>query len=519
MDGIGSLEIESADVVRLMLQFAKEMGLTHTFQALQQETGVAMNVVPNMDTFLSDVRHGHWETVLKTISQLKLPDAALMDLYEQIVIELVELKEYGAAKSLLRQTTPMQLLKDTESKRYLRLEDLLAKTYFDPREAYVGSSKTARRDAVATALAKSVDEAPPSRLLTLLQQAVKWQQHTGILPPGAEIDLFRGTTAVKEQEADALPTRLGKKIKFGGTSHCECATFSPDGQFFVTGSSDGLVEVYNPLNGKLRKDLKFQAEERFMMMDTSVLCMAFSLDSELFVTADKGGKMKVWKPSTGQGLRRFAHAHPQGITSVCFSNDNSQLLSASFDHTIRVHFLRSGQMVREFVGHTSFVNAAIYSHDFSSVISAGSDGTVKVWNAKSGDCLESFDRFGKGTDGSALTINTIVKHPTNPEAVLVCNRSRSLYLLNISTGKILQTYTHGKTTKGVDFTGCTISPQGTYIYAVAEDLHMYCFLTSTGKLEKTFPAHTKEIHGLAHHPHTNVLASFSDDGLVKVWRA
>eukprot|EP00080_Pristionchus_pacificus_P007434 PDM67454.1 smu-1 [Pristionchus pacificus] len=456
-----SIEIESADVVRLIEQYLKENNLMRTLATLQ------------------------------------------------IILELIELRETGSARLVLRQSDPMLLLKQIDPERFGRLENLLARPYIEPRDLYGETSKDKRRQAIGASLSSEVNVVPPARLLALLAQSLKWQQHQGLLPPGTQIDLFRGKAAIREQIDETYPTQLARHIKFSANSYPMSAIFSPDGQFLVTGSKDGFIEVWNFMNGKLRKDLKYQAQDNLMMMEHSVMCLAFSRDSEMLAAASITGGIKVYKVQTGECLRRFERAHSSAITAIRFSRDNTQLLTAGNDNVIRVHGLKSGKCLKELKGHASFVSDVVYSEDAHQAISCSADGYVRVWSLKTTECVCAFRVAG---DKAVISIASIPK----TDQFVVCNKSPILFVVNLQ-GQMIRTLSSGKR-EGGDFLACSLSPRGEWTYAVGEDHVLYCFSMLSGQLESTLPLSDHSLLGIAHHPHQNLIATYGEDALLKLWK-
>ena len=58
--------------------------------------------------------------------------------------------------------------------KFLRLEQLCGRAMVDVRDLYEGTSKDKRRAAIAHSLSQEVTMVPPSRLLAVIGQALKW---------------------------------------------------------------------------------------------------------------------------------------------------------------------------------------------------------------------------------------------------------------------------------------------------------------------------------------------------------
>ena len=118
---------------------------------------------------------------------------------------------------------------------------------------------------------------------------------------------------------------------------------------------------------------------------------------------------------------------------------------------------------------------------------------------------------------SDLAVNYITLFPDrNIDNFLVCNKSNVLSVMN-TQGQTIKTFNNGK--ESCDFICACLSPKGDWIYAVAEDKTLYAFNLTSGKVEQTLTDVSEgEPIGITHHPHQNLVATFSDDGLLKIWK-
>jgi len=199
------------------------------------------------------------------------------------------------------------------------------------------------------------------------------------------------------------------------------------------------------------------------------------------------------------------------------------VLSGSYDATLRMHGLKSGKTLKIFRGHTSYVNDCAFTIENSRALSASSDATVKVWDVKTTECLQTIKPAGQLKE---IAVQSIFILPKNTEQVVVCTRSPVVHIMTLK-GQIVKSFTATKkdtvasgaaVDKPVDIMCCCLSPRGNYLYCATEDSNIYCFDTQTGNIESIFKGHDKTTIGMHHHPHRNLLATYSDDGSLKLWK-
>ena len=505
---------------------------------------------------------------------------------------------------------------------------LLPQDYYGPSNV----TKEKRRNLIAKHLGDIIPIIPSSRLVSLCQQAIKWQMHTGEMPMVKELwdedeenengieqdgerkkrkkskqkkrfDLVMGEVNVEIATGDILdasstgtrsksssvheriPLDPYSTIKFGKKTVVTSCTFFIDTNAnqtsLITGTSDGFIEVWDEESKytKLRMDLDYQKKEELMCHDVSeddadapllsILAMKVNSDGTMLATGDSIGSINIWNIQTGQCLCHFEKVHGGAVTSLDFSRDGGRILSGSQDGTCREFGLRTKRMLKEFRGHTSFVNSCQYVVPSSKsadpgllVVTGSADSTVRVWCGRSAEekhalnpmsatgpsavvSLPSTSSGGVENDGDlGRNIHTVIPLHRPAGTMVIVPRGPKAYLVTLS-GLIIRTFENesvitagndaDSTSKGPhrgDFVAATISTSNKWLYLVTDGGACLCFDVASGAVSQTitdFGLETTggksniEISAIAHHPLKGILAAYSSStsqkrGLVTIWK-
>lgn len=78
-------------------------------------------------------------------------------------------------------------------------------------------------------------------------------------------------------------------------------------------------------------------------------------------------------------LVRTLEEHSQEITSIAFSPNGQTLVSGSWDKTVKLWNLPTGQQIRDFSENSKRILSVAFSSDSKTFASVSGDNTIKIW--------------------------------------------------------------------------------------------------------------------------------------------
>ena len=273
--------------------------------------------------------------------------------------------------------------------------------------------------------------------------------------------------------------------------------FSPDGHFLVSGSRNGVVNIWNATSG---------GELRAIETDHgNVTTVAVAPDGDRLCSGSSDGAICIWDTSTGVLLQDFTHSN--AIISALFSDD-VHLIAGDYFGACCIWDTISGELKSTYTadaGDRLYEMLIALSSDGSVVALNASKNDIHLWEWKSG-------RLNGILVGHTDTVIGLAFLSVNQQ-LLSGSLDGKIILWDIAAQSMLKTVDleHLTLVKTLVVSANCLSmawaTQSTIVIQDIRDFHRTHFLTG----------HNLEVRSLAFSPDNATLVSTSNDRTLRLW--
>jgi WD40 repeat protein/serine/threonine protein kinase len=283
----------------------------------------------------------------------------------------------------------------------------------------------------------------------------------------------------------------------GHSADVNAVAFHPkDRRLVAAAGTDGTIRLWDAGNGEQMRTLHAQADH--------VWGLAFSPDGQRLAAA--GGKsVTVWDTTTWQQTPPSPLATTVALRTVAFSPDGRLLAAGGYSlQPVSIWNAATGELIRE-LPTKWVIRSVAFSHDGQRLAAASYDGTVRVWDVTTGEAVVRPPlRHGAAATGVAFS----------PDGQRLASASLD------GTVRVWDTTSWRPLLVLPDPTGgvwcVTFSPDGRHLAWGGTDATVKVVDATTGEIQ-TLRGHTGWVQSVAFSPDGRRIASASSDGTVKIW--
>ncbi|RZN36806.1 MAG: WD40 repeat domain-containing protein, partial [Methanosarcinales archaeon] len=202
-------------------------------------------------------------------------------------------------------------------------------------------------------------------------------------------------------------------------------------------------------------------------------------------------------------LIRILEGHTSWVDAVAVTPDGRHAISGSWDNTLKVWDIESGEEIQTLTGHTSSVYAVAVTPDGKHAISGSDDNTLKVWDIESGEEIQTLT-------GHTSWVRAVAVTPDGKHAISGSG-DNTLKVWDIESGEEIQTLTgHTSWVRAV-------TPDGRHAISGSGDNTLKVWDIESGEEIQTLTGHTSLVYVVAVTPDGRHAISGSGDNTLKVW--
>jgi WD40 repeat protein len=268
--------------------------------------------------------------------------------------------------------------------------------------------------------------------------------------------------------------------------------FSPDGNVFITASTDHTVCAWQVQDGK---------QQFCVDSPGAVLDAAFTPGGDLIVAGDETGEVLILDALTGDVQNRFNYKTP--IRDVNISPDGNSLAVARDDGRITVIDLETRKFDFELYTYGS-LNVTAFSPNGTWIAAGSTSGGVTLWNLKDGRIVSGPLHKGEVLD--------IAFSPDGKNFVSGGGDSVAFLALT-ETGQKLLTITNEDWVEKVTF-----SPDGSWFVTASDDFRVRLWDTKTGQ-ERLRILQDSIVSDAKVSPNGRWIATTGFDQTIRIWNA